>query len=129
MFHGVKPLMCLAALCAFVALSPTMPVQAQSINPTVSYLYVGGPDAIHAYNVAADGTMTAMKGAPFSGILDTFYPTGCKRNLFAWDGDISSYDDFLYVYKIEAGGVLEESERDRLRRKLRHSFRGKHVPG
>ena len=28
------------------------------------------------------------------------------------------YDDFLYVYKIEAGGVLKKSERDRLRRKL-----------
>ncbi len=108
MFHGVKPLMCLAAPCAFVALSLTMPVQAQTTNPTVSYLYVGGPDAIHAYYVAADGTMTAMRGAPFLGILNTFIPPVVNGTyMFAWDGDISSYDDLLYLYKIEAGGVLK----------------------
>ena len=108
MFHGVKPLMCLAAPCAFVALSLTVPVQAQTINPTVSYLYVGGPDAIHAYNVAADGTMTAMRGAPFLGILNTFIPPVVNGTyMFAWDGDITSYDDLLYLYKIEAGGVLK----------------------
>ena len=111
MTHGFQPHASLTALCAFVALALTLQiqVQAQSSNPAVSYLYVAGPEAIHAYNVAADGTMTAMKGAPFAGILDPYGPGLVNGTyMFAWDGDITQYDDFLFVYKIEAGGVLKK---------------------
>jgi hypothetical protein len=109
MTHAEKSHACLTALWAFVALALTPTIQAQVTNPTVSYLYVAGPKVIYAYNIAADGSLSAMKGAPFAGILSTFLtPVANGTLMYAMEGNTGQYDNIMVAFKIESNGVLKQ---------------------